>query len=101
MPVSAWVASLIRKFPIQLPLRLAKISRSGTGLISKPGVEIRLRNGFDNYGHKTMVFTAKFGALASIDARFVNLKPAFIDKPRYCVALNGKFRYPPGMQNII
>ena len=48
-----------------------------------------------------MVLAAKFGALATVNARFVNACPDLVDKTRNGVFFNGKGRHPPGMDHVI
>ncbi len=69
-------------------------------LACQPGVVFSSLYRANYDGHKAMLFAAQFSTLAAISTRRIHDCPGFMNKARYCVALDRKIRHPPGVQGV-
>ena len=76
-------------------MRAARLACLDPGLVG-----IRLDD-FNNNGHIAVIHAAKLGALAAERASLECGEPRFVNNSRYCVLLDGEFRHPPRMNDVI
>jgi len=68
--------------------------------LTQPGLVVGLGLDLDHNGHEAVVLAAQFGALATVDAGFLNAGPGLVDEPGNGVALDRKGRHPPGVDHV-